>query len=146
GGDDVLNGFQGNDTLLGGDGNDNLVGYLGADKLTGGRDVDTFIFTRPDESPNAPGAFDTITDFEAGIDKFDVSRLDANTTTTVLLDHFHFPLVGNSTLHVGEIGSFYDAARNVTVVEANTTGAAVADFHVELLGHINLTANDFILS
>lgn len=131
---------DGNDTLLGGDGNDVLAGARGADTLTGGRDADKFVFTNVDQSANQPGAFDTITDFEAGIDHIDVSHIDANATTS-LLEHFHFPL--GSTLHVGEIGSFYDAARNVTVVEANTTGAAVNDFHLELLGHINLTAQRF---
>jgi Ca2+-binding RTX toxin-like protein len=144
GGDDVIGGGEGHDTLLGGDGNDVLAGDRGADTLTGGRDADRFIFGNVDESANQPGAFDTITDFEAGIDQINVSHIDANATTT-LFENFHFPLAGFA-LHVGEIGSFYDAARNVTVVEANTTGAAVNDFHLELLGHINLTANDFILT
>lgn len=74
---DVLNGGAGNDTLLGGrdadtlDGgadNDVLEGGSGADILTGGTGADVFVF-------NSTSGQDTVTDFEDGVDSFDVKAL-----------------------------------------------------------------------
>jgi len=78
-GDDVINGLAGNDylfagagadTLDGGSGLDILIGAGGADSLTGGADADTFKMTFEDQ-----GTTDTITDFENGIDKLDLSEI-----------------------------------------------------------------------
>ena len=141
GGNDDISGFEGNDTLLGGDGNDRLIGGADADTLTGGANADTFAFTFITNSANNPGAFDTIADFELGFDRIDMSRIDAN----VASGFQHFTFSAAETIGSGEINAHFDAARNVTVVEANTTNASHNDFHLELLGHINLTASDFIL-
>ncbi|SEP55659.1 calcium-binding protein [Thalassovita taeanensis] len=74
---DVLNGGVGNDTLSGGrdadtlDGgadNDVLEGGAGADMLTGGSGADVFVF-------NTTSGQDTVTDFENGVDSFDVQAL-----------------------------------------------------------------------
>ena len=71
--DDTLNGGPGDDTLHGGPGNDRLNGGPGTDTLTGGDGADTFIF--------APGAgSDTITDFERGQDRIDLSAFAELTT------------------------------------------------------------------
>ena len=43
------------------------------------------------------------------------------------------------------IGVSCDAARNVTIVEANTTNTTHPDFHLELVAQIILQALDFIL-
>jgi Ca2+-binding RTX toxin-like protein len=57
GGADILKGMGGNDTLVGGAGNDTLTGGSGADRfvLQGG------------------GGSDTVTDFQDGYDKLDIS-------------------------------------------------------------------------
>ena len=60
-GDDLLDAAPGWDVLDGGAGNDTLIGSLGNDQMTGGTDADTFVFT-------ARSGWDTVTDYEDGID------------------------------------------------------------------------------
>jgi Ca2+-binding RTX toxin-like protein len=73
----ILFGGGGHDTLFGGDGNDTLLGGGGADGLTGGTGADTFRYDSTADS-NA-GLWDVIGDFQTGVDKIDLSRIDANT-------------------------------------------------------------------
>jgi Ca2+-binding RTX toxin-like protein len=141
GGDDVINGFEGNDTINGGAGNDSLIGYSGADTLTGGANSDTFMFVSTLDSPNSIGKFDVITDFEHGIDKIDLSRIDANTASGFQ----HFAFTDTEVLDAGQVHFYYDAQHDLTVVEANTSGVGTNEFHLQLFGHINLTQTDFIL-
>lgn len=68
-GNDQLKGMAGDDSLLGGKGDDQLLGGLGKDHLTGGAGHDTFIYQKVKDFG------DTITDFEIGIDKIDLSAL-----------------------------------------------------------------------
>jgi Ca2+-binding RTX toxin-like protein len=68
-GNDRLKGGSGEDKLDGGAGNDKLAGGHGNDMLTGGADADTFKF-------GEMGGNDTITDFETGVDKIDVSNFE----------------------------------------------------------------------
>jgi Ca2+-binding RTX toxin-like protein len=63
-----LFGAEGNDTLLGGAGNDLLNGGAGNDRMTGGTGADTFQFQQS-------WGTDTITDFQSGVDKLDLSLL-----------------------------------------------------------------------
>jgi Ca2+-binding RTX toxin-like protein len=65
-GHDTVWGGGGNDTLRGGDGDDGVWGGIGNDLLTGGAGADRFVFAAGDDA-------DTITDFEDGIDKLDLS-------------------------------------------------------------------------
>ncbi len=87
GGNDILHGSNGDDTLEGGDGadqlhggngddtldgeagNDRLIGREGTNQLTGGAGDDTFIF-------GDFGATDTVTDFNTGNNKLDISAFD----------------------------------------------------------------------
>lgn len=64
---DYIDGEAGDDTLSGGDGDDSLEGDGGNDILTGGAGVDLFVY-----NGTADGV-DTITDFEVGVDKIQVS-------------------------------------------------------------------------
>lgn len=73
-GNDELFGGNGNDDVSGGDGNDTLDGGTGSDILTGGAGADTFIFV-------AGNGQDTVTDFEAGVDFFDLTELGFTTNT-----------------------------------------------------------------
>lgn len=72
-----LDGAAGDDTLTGGGGADVLVGGAGRDILTGGGGADRFVFAQIADSPWA-GAGDTIRDFRQGVDKIDLSALDAD--------------------------------------------------------------------
>lgn len=80
-GDDVLNGDEGADALEGGDGNDMLNGGGGQDRLYGGTGNDIFDFNTIGDSA-AGTTRDVIgyvlDKFEVGVDKIDVSNIDAN--------------------------------------------------------------------
>lgn len=85
-GDDVLNGGAGNDSLVGGNGNDvinggddidRLTGGVGADTLRGGAGADLFVYAAVNESTNTDATRDVIFDFELGVDKIDLTQLDA---------------------------------------------------------------------
>ena len=73
-GADELYGADGNDTLVGGNGNDWLYGQAGSDQLTGGAGADTFAYTFLSDSTVVHN--DIIMDFEAGVDKLDLSGLN----------------------------------------------------------------------
>ncbi|MFP4313918.1 MAG: type I secretion C-terminal target domain-containing protein [Alphaproteobacteria bacterium] len=64
----MLDGGAGNDVLYGEGGDDILIGGSGDDVLNGGTGSDTFVFNSLDGS-------DTVKDFEAGIDKLDISEI-----------------------------------------------------------------------
>jgi Ca2+-binding RTX toxin-like protein len=66
-GDDDLFGGGGKDSLIGGVGNDTLFGGGGKDRLTGEAGEDVFGFLKDQKG------IDVITDFEAGIDKIDLT-------------------------------------------------------------------------
>jgi VCBS repeat-containing protein len=70
---DVLLGGAGADRLEGGDGKDRIEGGGGADQLTGGADADVFVFSSLADSTAA--SFDTITDFQSGLDRIDLGAL-----------------------------------------------------------------------
>ncbi|MBF2058164.1 MAG: ExeM/NucH family extracellular endonuclease [Cyanobacterium sp. T60_A2020_053] len=67
--DDIINGVGGRNIIMSGDGNDVLIGGQGPDRLTGGNGFDIFRYD------SLVDIGDTITDFEVGIDKIDLSRV-----------------------------------------------------------------------
>lgn len=69
-GDDFLYLGAGDDVIDGGAGNDTLYGRAGTDTLTGGTGADIFAVTKFDQ-----GTTDTITDFENGIDRLDITDI-----------------------------------------------------------------------
>lgn len=80
-GDNGLSGNFGNDTLNGLGGNDSLIGGAGADSLTGGTGADVFQYFAATESNAA--AYDVINDFETGIDRIDLSRLNTTAISVI---------------------------------------------------------------
>jgi Ca2+-binding RTX toxin-like protein len=68
-GNDVVSGGGGNDALDGGSGADTLVGGAGQDALTGGAGADAFRFL----APLAKRDRDTVQDFDAALDRIEVS-------------------------------------------------------------------------
>ncbi|WFP61361.1 VCBS domain-containing protein [Mesorhizobium sp. WSM4904] len=142
-GNDTLFGQGGNDTLNGGDGNDRLVGGVGADTLTGGAGADTFYYG-PNVSDSAPGAgnFDTITDFVHGVDKIDLSSIDANTVSG---GDQAFLFGGQNAATVANSITWSEVGGN-TIVHVDVNGNATADFQITLTGTgLGLTASDFVL-
>ena len=137
----ALSGGSGNDTLSGGGGNDTLTGGIGVDVLTGGDGADTFVFAFGHSSA-ASGQHDRISDFAKGIDRIDISGIDAIAATGAM-DSFHF--IGSSGFDgtAGALNYFYDSARGVTVVQGDTNGDRVADFAIDLTGNIAIGVSDF---
>ena len=142
GGKDTLKGSDGDDRINGGGGADLIAGDAGADKLTGGAGADTFTFTNWGDSWGSTAATrDKITDFARGIDKIAI-EFDANRIVSGVQ---HFAFVDDSAFsgNGGELRAY--STDSHTIIEADTNADGVADFQIELIGVINLTAGDFIL-
>ncbi len=115
-GEDTLSGGHGNDTLLGDNDSDWLEGGEGADRLTGGTGADTFRFASKTHS--TAKAYDTITDFEVGIDRIDLIGLGYRSLTT------------SAHTVEGELRLSFDAAKNLTYLLSDQS-----DFFIGLSGN-----------
>ncbi len=136
-GNDTLFGGAGDDQLLGGTGADRLSGGPGADRLTGGAGADVFVFSAASHSPASRGARDVITDFDHGVDRIELSAIDANTERG---GHQDFNFIGGAAFSdsPGEL-------RNASgLLSGDTDGDGRADFQIDV-GTNALTADDFIL-
>lgn len=138
-GNDVLFGETGNDFISGGAGDDILGGNGGSDRLNGDAGADRFLFFPTD---SGFGSGTVITDFTTGVDKIDVSLIDAN---SLIAGDQAFTFRGNTqapgpagTMHVGFIpgvGIF---------LFGYIDGDANADVIINI-GTFNITATDIIL-
>ncbi len=130
----TLMGGAGNDTLTGGAGIDRLVGGIGVDTMNGGGGVDTFVFAFGDSSA-ASGQHDRINGFIAGVDRIDLSGIDAIAASGAQ-DLFRF--IGTSAFSgaAGELNYSYNSSLGVTVVQGDTNGDRVADFSIDLAGNV----------
>ena len=126
--DDVLFGGAGNDTLLGGDGDDLLIGGTGNNIYVGGYGADTFRFV-------SLGVKDTIRDFTRGVDKIDLSQLDAKTGGAV--DPFTW--IGDKAFSktAGELHTVRIDGLNY--LEGDVNGDGVADFSIQTPNKIVIT-------
>lgn len=139
-GNDLLRGGTGADRLFGGEGNDRLIGGSGGDYLNGGSGADLFIFRA--RSHSTPGGADIIEDFVKGIDRIDLSAIDANTRRTGDQD---FTFAGRSPGVVANAVTWFESGGN-TVVQADVDSNRSADLQIVLVGtNLGLTAADFIL-
>ncbi|MFO1091044.1 MAG: M10 family metallopeptidase C-terminal domain-containing protein [Hyphomicrobiales bacterium] len=127
-----------NDTLSGGTGNDTLIGGDGADLLSGGSGADHFVFKGLQEMKG-----DVIQDFERGIDRVDLSGIDANTNANAPGDQAFSGIVALFTGHAGEL--MLTKAGSDLLVSGDVNGDKVADFQLKLAGLQTLTVADFIL-
>ena len=95
-GNDKLYGKSGDDRLSGGSGNDYLSGLDGFDELFGGEGADVFALKKN-------GDFDTIVDFEPGIDTIEIDRniLGVSNVDSVLSNSFQ---IFNDTIILFENG------------------------------------------
>lgn len=76
--DDTLDGGRGNDILRGGSGADHLSGGLGNDLMIGGSGADLFVMGVTNRN-------DTITDFEIGVDRIDLSLMGVNSFAQLII-------------------------------------------------------------
>ncbi|MEZ5829022.1 MAG: M10 family metallopeptidase C-terminal domain-containing protein [Hyphomicrobiales bacterium] len=152
GGGDNLFGYGGNDTLIGGDGSDALAGGKGKDTLWGGNGggagdgvLDWFQFFKTSDSGLTKKTRDVIMDFETGLDKIDVSFIDANTKNgTGTNDAFSFVGYGPFNKNPGEIKAVNQG--NDTLVQGDVNGDGKADFSILLKDFtFTLFSSDFIL-
>ena len=106
GGDDMLVGSDFGDKIYGRAGNDTITGGLGVDELWGGAGADVFRYTRAAEAPSG-GPLEVIRDFEAGIDKIDLTGV--NQTAISLLrsgaSTFLFADTPNGPMTIGVDGA-----------------------------------------
>jgi len=150
GGADFINGGGGNDSIDGGTSKDFIDGGSGADKisggggnddLTGGSGADTFqFFFLKDVGVGASGR-DSISDLEKGVDKIDVSVLDAN---AALAGNQAFSFIGTSEFsNEGQVRAF--ATNFGQLIQFNTTGDSVAEFEIFVKTPLSISASDFFL-
>ena len=135
-GDDTVFGGKGNDKLHGGDGNDTLVGGLGKDKLWGDAGEESFLFS-------APGALDTIRDFDVDADN-------------IILDHAGFTQLAagslpeaafsdGSTPVTADTRLIYDRDSGGLSYDADGSGAGKAVLFVKLAPGLELGAEHFFI-
>lgn len=136
GGNDLLLGNRGNDTLSGDAGHDTLCGGGGMDNLTGNAGADVFDFDVATDS--APRARDVITDFVRGVDKIDLSGIDANSATATDQAFTGFIRAGADFTRAGQL-KFVDG-----VLFGNTDGDPAAEFAIVLTGMTGLGAADLV--
>lgn len=143
GGNDDLRGEAGLDTLLGASGNDRLAGGAGADRLTGGSGGDRFVLTAVGESGTAAAARDVITDFQDGVDRIDLSAIDAKLAVG---GNQAFSFIGTAAFTApGQVHFFQNAGINRTFVEGSVDGDLAPEFRIELVGLHDLAGGDFVL-
>ena len=138
-GNDVMYGGAGADTLRGGAGNDRLHGGTGADVLVGGDGADIFLYSTTADSTVA--ARDKIYGFTAGVDKLNLSGIDADTT-----------MAGNQAFHTVQPGMIFASPGDLeitsegfnTIVQGDVNGDGVWDFSVQLVMSLGVTSADIV--
>jgi Ca2+-binding RTX toxin-like protein len=141
GGDDDLAGAADKDRLDGGEGDDVLTGGLGRDQLIGGLGSDRFVFGSVAEIGRTASTSDRVLDFEVGLDRLDLSGLDALPDG----EDDVFSFIGSDAFShsAGELRSEFEGGW--TRISGDIDGDGVADFVVMMKGHHDLTTSDFLL-
>ena len=138
--DNRLTGNVGANTLTGNAGLDVLTGGRGRDVLTGGADADVFDFNSKLDSKKG-GQRDHITDFERGLDKIDLSTIDAVKGA----GNQAFKWIGKKGFH-GVAGELHLVKNGgYVLVEGDIDGNGKADFQIQLDGLSGIGKGDFIL-
>lgn len=139
GGNDTLDGGAGNDILDGGDGDDYIVGGAGIDKVWGGAGIDYFAFGG--DVVRQVGT-DEVMDFVRGVDKLDLTAIDAN---AVAAGDQAFRMIGtkNFSRKAGELQ--VKVYGDGVLVAGDVNGDGVADFNIWVHGVSRLSGGDFVL-
>jgi Ca2+-binding RTX toxin-like protein len=146
GGSLILFGGAGSDTLTGGAQADVIHGGDGADRLTGGDGADLFQYRSTSES--GPKDADSLLDFQSGIDRIDLSRIDSDSQQE---DDQAFRWIGadafsgKGVASAGELRVTHDGA--TWYIEGDTDGDGGADFVIALIlpPDTKLGIGDFLL-
>jgi Ca2+-binding RTX toxin-like protein len=142
---DIIIGSAFADTLIGGAGVDRLTGGAGIDRLTGGAGADVFTFAAGD-ALIAPGGFDTITDFQAGVDLIDAPGDGLRTISVAWSQrkalpgdwsatHFADQFYRSEGLVPGGACAVVISGRTLLVVDCNNNGFDQLDTVVEITGY-----------
>ncbi|HEY8381313.1 MAG TPA: M10 family metallopeptidase C-terminal domain-containing protein [Microvirga sp.] len=137
GGNDDIRGGVGSDTLDAGGGDDRLTGGAGKDILFGRDGRDVFVFEKT--SDTLTFARDTIRDFQRGLDKIDLRKIDADQDGTAGNQAFKF--IGSKAF-TGRDG---ELRFSKGVLTGDVDGDMVADFAIRVAGPTKLAATDFVL-
>jgi serralysin len=146
-GDDKLSGNSAANRLEGGSGADRLGGGPGVDSLIGGSGGDVFVFSslgdsqsyahRSDGKKKAP---DMLADFQSGVDRIDLSGIDA-VWGTAANEAFIFVGAAAFSGQAGELRIVQGPDR--VQVFADVDGNGIADFHLIVMS-TTIAAADFI--
>lgn len=140
--------------VKGGAGDDHIVGGNKGDTITGGGGADTFAYTGAAQSTGT--TYDTITDFAAGTDKFDLTATVTQVySASGALDRgtsFNSELAGLGIMHVGGAteltvtgGTLAGHVFLVVDGDGNAQYNAGQDYVIDITGHTGtLTTGDFI--
>lgn len=113
--------------LFGNAGNDVLIGGGGADVLTGGSGADVFVFTAIGDSTS--NVRDRITDFATGVDKVDLSAIDADLSVS---GDQAFTQVSQFTGRAGQ--AVISNSNGTALLSLDQNGDGVADFVLSVTG------------
>lgn len=136
-GHDILRGGDGNDLIYGFNGNDRLYGGAGTDTLAGGSGADTFVFLTAQEMRSASGR-DKIEVFQSGVDRIDLSSIDARPGTS---GDQAFSFIGGAQF--SGIAGQLRYANGVVYLDLN--GDRHHDYAFEIQNAAALSASSFIL-
>jgi Ca2+-binding RTX toxin-like protein len=134
-GNDLLVGSIANDIIYGESGNDRLLGYFGSDLLWGGSGSDVFFFALDTE-------MDSIQDFEKGVDKIDLTSVDANGSVAGR-QSLNFIGTAEFSGAAGELRIYQDSGVDYRIA-ADVNGDRTADLLISL-GSVQVSSIDFIL-
>ena len=170
-----IEGLGGDDEIHGGGGNDTIIGERGADNLWGGTGADTFVYKHFTDSAliqvvssqfqsdlpfDASLGVDVIHDFEPGVDKIDLSAIDANSQRSgnQAFKFVESPNGVDPATFSGTPGELIVTPVSIAPTEdtpggflfgilADIDGDAIWDFQITLVATSldPITANDFLL-
>jgi Ca2+-binding RTX toxin-like protein len=150
-GDDQLFGQGGSDVLFGGNGNDVLEGGPGPDTLTGGPGADVFVYTSHSDDEEGgdheggegggcgggedhEGRVETITDFQPGLDRIDLSQLltvdsfaDGPEPNAVWVEQDGSDAIVRIDTN-GDVSSEHAAELSIVLAGVDASSASVGDF------------------
>jgi Ca2+-binding RTX toxin-like protein len=140
----VLLGAGGNDTLSGGGGGDTLAGGAGKDQLIGGAGADVFEYNAVADSGVGVSSADIIKDFAVGVDRINLSAIDAN---PLLAGNQAFTFIGTAMFGAdatGQLRYTVNADAHTVTVWGSIDADPQAEFSIVLVGVGAVHNADFI--
>ncbi len=139
-----LGGSAVDNVLVGNTGNNSIYGLGGRDVMRGDLGVDTFVYLFNSDTGKTATTRDLIQDFTHLTDKIDLLALDANGALAGNGMFVFQAAVGAAFTGIaGQLHTLVSGAN--TLIEGDFNGDKVADFQIELTGHVTLAGTDFVL-